>query len=48
MALIRDGRLSARPLVTHRFALEQADEAFALVSRGEACKAVFEIGSEPS
>jgi threonine dehydrogenase-like Zn-dependent dehydrogenase len=43
MVLIRDGRLSAGELVTHRFALEQADEAFALVGRGEACKAVFEV-----
>jgi threonine dehydrogenase-like Zn-dependent dehydrogenase len=46
MSLIRDGRLSARALVTHRFDLEQADEAFALVGRGEACKAVFEMVSE--
>jgi threonine dehydrogenase-like Zn-dependent dehydrogenase len=44
LALIAAGRLQAGPMVTHRFAMDQAEEAFALVSRGEACKAVFQIG----
>lgn len=43
LALMKLGRLSARAMVTHRFEIEQADEAFALVARGEACKAVFQV-----
>lgn len=43
IALMAAGKLQAAPMVTHRFALGDADDAFALVDRGEACKAVFEI-----
>lgn len=44
LALIAAGRLQAGPMVTHRFGIDQAEEAFALVARGDACKAVFTIG----
>jgi threonine dehydrogenase-like Zn-dependent dehydrogenase len=43
LALIAAGQLRAGPLVTHRFPLEEAEDAFALVDRGTACKAVFTI-----
>ena len=43
LALMAQGRLRAGPMVTHRFAMDQAEEAFAIVAAGEACKAVFDI-----
>lgn len=41
LALIANGKLSAVPFVTHRFSLDEAESAFAVVASGAACKAVF-------
>jgi 2-desacetyl-2-hydroxyethyl bacteriochlorophyllide A dehydrogenase len=43
LRLIEKGALRARPFVTHEFALDQAEEAFAVAASGDACKVVFRI-----
>ena len=43
LALMQTGALSPKALVTHRFALADATEAFETVMAGTACKATFEI-----
>ncbi|MGE3271755.1 MAG: zinc-binding dehydrogenase [Chloroflexota bacterium] len=39
-ALVASGRVDRRPLVSHQFALSQADEAFAVQEQGQAIKVV--------
>ena len=43
--LIASGRVPAGQLVTHRFPLEQAMQAFALAETGQALKAVITPGA---
>jgi L-iditol 2-dehydrogenase len=40
LQMIADGRVRAEKFITHRFGLEKTPEAFALVERKEACKAL--------
>lgn len=40
---LRSGEFDPSPVITHRFPLEQADEAIAAIKSGEAGKVVFEI-----
>ena len=44
LRLMTKGDLLAHPFVTHRFALDEAEDAFKTVLSGSACKAVFSIG----
>jgi threonine 3-dehydrogenase len=41
---LRSGQFDPRPVITHRFPLEQHAEAIAAIKSGEAGKVVFEIG----
>jgi threonine 3-dehydrogenase len=43
--LVRSGQLDPRPVITHRFPLEQMAEAIAVIKNGEAGKVILEIGS---
>lgn len=43
LRLMSQGRLKASPIVTHRFPLEDASEAFRIAASGDACKVVFDI-----
>ena len=43
LRLMSRGRLKAGPIVTHRFSLEDASEAFRIAASGDACKVVFDI-----
>lgn len=43
LRLMAAGRIRAVPLVTHRFPLEEADEAFLAAASGRACKAIFDL-----
>ena len=43
LRLLAGGQLKARPIVTHRFALGDASEAFRVAASGDACKVVFDI-----
>jgi threonine dehydrogenase-like Zn-dependent dehydrogenase len=43
LRLLTDGRLRARPFVTHVVPLTGLDEAFAAAASGEAAKAVFAL-----
>jgi threonine dehydrogenase-like Zn-dependent dehydrogenase len=45
LRLIAQGALRARPFVTHEFALEHAEEAFATAASGAACKVVFRMNA---
>ena len=38
---IEEGRLSASDFITHRFKIEEIEEAFAAVKRGEVLKCVL-------
>ena len=40
LALVAGGQVDRRPLVSHQFALDQADEAFAVQEKGQAIKVV--------
>lgn len=40
---LRSGRFDPTPIITHRFPLEQYDEAIAAIKSGEAGKVVFEV-----
>lgn len=40
---LRSGQFDPRPVITHRFPLEQAEEAIRVIRSGEAGKVVFEI-----
>jgi threonine dehydrogenase-like Zn-dependent dehydrogenase len=42
LELLRSGALDPTPLVTHRFSLDDAPEAYALYDRREAIKVVLE------
>ena len=41
---LRSGQFDPRPVITHRFPLEQFDEAIAAIKGGEAGKVIFEVG----
>ncbi len=43
--LIRNGQLDPRPVITHRFPLEQIGEAIAVIKDGKAGKVILEIAS---
>jgi len=43
--LIRHGQLDPRPVITHRFPLEQIGEAIAVIKDGKAGKVILEIAS---
>ncbi|HEX2924310.1 MAG TPA: zinc-binding dehydrogenase [Chloroflexota bacterium] len=43
LRLFASGDLKARPLVTHRFSMDKAEEAFQVAASGAACKVVFDI-----
>ena len=40
---LRSGEFDPTPVITHRFPLEQADEAMHVIKSGEAGKVIFEI-----
>ncbi len=42
---LRSGVLDPRPVITHRFPLEQIDDALAAIRSGDAGKVIIEIGS---
>jgi threonine 3-dehydrogenase len=42
-SLVAAGRLDLSPLVTHRFGLEQVDEAVAMTASGQAGRVVLEL-----
>lgn len=42
--LLRSGEFDPTPVITHRFALEEADAAIAAIKSGDAGKVIFEIG----
>jgi threonine 3-dehydrogenase len=42
---LKNGQLDPRPVVTHRFALEQIEDAIAVIKGGEAGKVILEIGT---
>ena len=41
---LRSGRFDPTPVITHRFALEQAEEAIHAIKSGEAGKVIFDLG----
>jgi threonine 3-dehydrogenase len=41
--LLRSGEFDPTPVITHRFSLEQADDAIAAIRSGDAGKVIFEI-----
>jgi threonine 3-dehydrogenase len=41
---LRSGQFDPRPVITHRYPLEQFDEAIAAIKGGEAGKVIFEVG----
>ena len=41
IAVLRDDRIQVQPLISHRFPLEQINEAFALLDRGEGMKVLI-------
>ena len=43
-SFLRSGKFDPRPVITHRFPLEEAAEAIRAIKTGEAGKVVFEIG----
>ena len=43
IALVEQGRVDVRSLVTHRFPLEQAQQAFEVAARREGLKVIIEI-----
>lgn len=48
LALMADGRLDPSPIITHRFALEDYEEAFGVAASGSALKVVFGMeGKKP-
>lgn len=46
LRLFKAGMITAQPLVTHQFSLDEAELAFETVASGKACKAVFRINEE--
>jgi len=46
LSLIADGKVDPRPLITHRFDLEHALEAFEIVKRGEGVKVMIKCKRE--
>ena len=47
LELIRDGKVRVEPLITHRFSLDQAAQAFAAAdSRKRALKVLIDVGEE--
>jgi len=43
IALVEQGRVDVRSLLTHRFPLEQAQQAFEVAARREGLKVILEI-----
>ncbi|MCL6650164.1 MAG: zinc-binding dehydrogenase [Chloroflexi bacterium] len=43
--LLRTGQLDPRPVVTHRFRLEQIDAAIQVIKDGQAGKVILEVGA---
>ena len=41
---LRSGKFDPTPVITHRFQLEQADDAIRAIKSGEAGKVIFEVG----
>ena len=41
---LRSGEFDPTPVITHRFPLEEADEAIRAIKSGEAGKVIFEVG----
>ena len=44
MSLVTQGRVTPAPLLTHRFRLEDYEEAFRIAADGSALKVAFEMG----
>jgi len=42
---LRSGQFDPRPVITHRFPLEQHAEAIRVIKSGEAGKVIFEISN---
>jgi len=40
---LRSGKFDPTPVITHRFPLEEFDEAMRVIKSGEAGKVIFEI-----
>jgi threonine 3-dehydrogenase len=40
---LRSGRFDPKPVITHRFPLEQFDDAISAIKSGDAGKVIFEI-----
>jgi threonine 3-dehydrogenase len=46
--LLSTGRVDVTPVITHRFALQDFDEAFAIAASGHAAKVIMLPGAEPT
>lgn len=44
LSLIADGKIDVKPLVTHRFQLEESLAAFEVARRGEGIKVIINCG----
>ena len=44
LRFLRGGQLDPRPVITHRFPLEQIAQAIQVIKDGEAGKVILEIG----
>jgi threonine 3-dehydrogenase len=42
---LRSGQFDPRPVITHRFPLEQHAEAIRVIKSGEAGKVIFEVSN---
>ncbi|HET9512754.1 MAG TPA: L-threonine 3-dehydrogenase, partial [Gemmatimonadales bacterium] len=42
---LKTGQLDPRPVVTHRFPLDQLDQAIGVIQDGQAGKVILEIGA---
>lgn len=42
LSLIADGKINVKPLITHRFKLEQALDAFAAAKKGDGIKVMID------
>lgn len=46
LSLIAEGKINVKPLITHRFKLEDALAAFEVTRRGEGIKVIIECDNE--